>query len=81
MRFKVIKDGREVWSHEQHGDDYPGSTIFPAEYRRNPTSGVVELYVDDVLIGRQEPISDEEKAEVEAGYVETFGALPEGYER
>lgn len=81
MRLSVKHDGAEVWAHEQYGTDYPGTVAFPEEYRRNPKHGVVELYVNDELIGRQEPISDADAAEVEAGYVEAYGALPEGYVR
>lgn len=53
-KYEVRVDGKAVWSEDRDG--YEGRDAFPAEYLQRPTSGVVELVVDDEIIARQEPL-------------------------
>lgn len=58
--YHVEIDGVEVWTHSTL--EYE-SGQFPDQYLHRPVSGLIHLYVDDVLIGVQEPYdADKEHA-------------------
>lgn len=67
--YRVEQDGKTVWTGESATCE---AKPFPAEWAGRPESGVVLLFVDDVLIGRQISLADEE-AEMAAAAAEGKG--------
>lgn len=62
-KYQAKRNGKVVWSDETKEKGGAGTfDHFPDKYRDRPESGAVHLYIDDVLIGVQIPLSDEKES-------------------